>query len=159
MQSLAKVWVTLKGERVHVQPDCIGILDGHAKARSEGRNTYEPELWPVHLALDGKPDGHRRLPCERCCSAVDISTVDDDAADVRAVQRGRIWRTRFEYARRLAQGQLQGPPLVDADDPGQTVAASGPDERGTEHWVEDDLDEIASMWVPLDAEDGESFYA
>ncbi|MCK5927591.1 MAG: hypothetical protein KAG80_05265 [Nocardioides sp.] len=57
---MTTVWRTTHGLKYHSQPDCGGLIDGQAKARSEGKLTHAPQ--PFTLA--GLPNDFR--PCLRC---------------------------------------------------------------------------------------------
>ena len=85
-----EVWVTLKGQHLHVDADCPGIADGHAKARAEGNRNHAPEKYPVHLALSGFPWASPREPCARCLLGVPLSTAPDLPAAVSAAKGGLI---------------------------------------------------------------------
>lgn len=157
MQELVRVWVTLRGAHVHVSAGCQGIADGHAKAKAEGNRTYKPEQWPVHLAMSGFPNASsERSPCARCCPDGVPATAPDDADAVRRARGGAI-----ATAYSLRGG---GEPIETRPDEGGGESMSA---LGIPRW--NDLDEarlvneeqrelIASMYVSLGDEDGESFY-
>lgn len=61
---MEEVWLTRAGSKYHAQRDCPALVDGHAKAASEGRPNYAAQLFP----LDRVPAGVS--PCSKCWPAL-----------------------------------------------------------------------------------------
>lgn len=160
MVSVEQVWVTLRGERFHVRQDCQGIADGHAKAEREHKLTYEPEPWPPRLASSGQPDGLVRRPCQRCCADWATGPGNDDPEAVARAKQGSIFKIRLTAARQRAKvSAVPFPDLPSTPEEGRTGA--GDDQAGqvgSSAWDDEVLEAVATMYLPVDADDGESFY-
>ena len=125
-----RVWITLMGENVHQTKDCQGIRDGHAKAVREGKRTWEPELWPVRLAVSGWPRAAAagRGICQVCLPKASFPVGGEDAPErVAAAKGGKIaqalgnWLVARDQARaekrraREAAGEAPSPYYEDGD--------------------------------------------